>query len=98
MSRSYRYVGPADIRSKATGQPAGTVVTCGADVLRWARQTDQPVAGGEPLAATFVVSLEGRLLVADRRPEHVACGAGGTCWPPARCSCWSRHPPPDGHP
>ena len=76
MKRTYSYVSPADIRSRATGRPAGTVVACRADVLRWARQTDQPIAGGELLAATFVISLDGRLLVADRRSEHVACAAG----------------------
>ena len=76
MSRQYRYVGPEQIRARRQRIP-GTPIDGAADVLRWVKQTGQTVARGELLAVTFVVDSSERLLIADRRSEHVACAGGG---------------------
>jgi hypothetical protein len=74
MSRLYSYVGPAEIRARVAGGPAGTPIRSAADLLTWA------CGGGRHaalVAATFVIDARGDLLVADRRSEHVACAGGG---------------------
>lgn len=76
MSRRYAYVGPADVAARVAGQPAGTLVGRPYDVVAYADKVGRP-RRGEPLAATFVVDLRGRLLVADRHSEHVACAGRG---------------------
>lgn len=77
VSRKYRYVGPEDIRAKALSRPGGGVIGCAADVAQWARAAGQPADRGGTVVATFVIDIGGRLLVADRRSEHVACAGGG---------------------
>ena len=77
MTRTYRYVGPPEVRARVAGQAAGVVVASAADVLVWVRTSDQVADRYEAVAATFVVDAEGRLRVADRRSEHVACAGGG---------------------
>jgi hypothetical protein len=77
MTRLYPYVGPAGIKARVAGRPAGTRITSAADLLGWVRGT-----GGRPgpdglVAATFVIDERGDLLLADRRSEHVACAGGG---------------------
>jgi len=73
MSRVYTYVGSAELLEGlhlTTGHP----VTSPADVLRWVHQTQESASGF--VTATFVVSLEGVLQIADRHSEHVACAQG----------------------
>jgi hypothetical protein len=65
--RRYVYVGPAEIRDRVAGVPAGSPIRTATDLL--------PFAHGEPM--TFVVDEGGVLRVAERRSEHVACAAGG---------------------
>lgn len=77
MLRRYRYVGPANILAKSLGRPRGLEVTSPADVKRWANETGQVPAKDQTLAVTFVIDEIGRLLIADRRSEHVACAGGG---------------------
>ncbi len=76
MSRLYSYVGPAEIKARVAGAPAGTPIRSAADLLAWARAGGH--AGPDALvAATFVIDARGDLRVADRRSEHVACAGGG---------------------
>jgi hypothetical protein len=77
MTRTYRYVGPPEVRARAAGQAAGVMVANAADVLAWIKASGLAAGRGEPVPATFVVDVEGLLRVADRRSEHVACGGGG---------------------
>lgn len=77
MSRTYHYVGPPEVRARAAGQAAGKTAASAADVLVWVRATRQVAGRGEAVPATFVVDVEGRLRIADRRSEHVACAGGG---------------------
>lgn len=70
MSRRYAYVGPAEIRDAVRDHPSGAHVTDATTLARW-------LAAAEPGAlATFVVSLDGVLCLADRHSEHVACAGG----------------------
>jgi len=66
MARAYAYIGPAELRARAsaTSQPAPAVAS--------ARDL---AALGEPIL-TFVVTPDGALRVAPRRSEHVACAGG----------------------
>lgn len=67
----YTYVGPADIRSTALGQPSGTAITSRDELVAWLVGAG---AVGEPV--TFVVSLAGALVLAPRESEHVAAAHG----------------------
>jgi hypothetical protein len=77
MPRLYHYVGPAEIKARASGSPGGTRITSISNLLAWARGTGQLPGPDGLVAATFVVDAQGDLLLADRRAEHVACAGGG---------------------
>lgn len=71
-STGYRYSGPHDLLATVTADTAGRVIDSPedlADLITGARDPHEPF--------TFVVDLAGRLLLADRHSEHVACAAGG---------------------
>jgi hypothetical protein len=74
--RRYSYVGPDDIRAAAIGERPGTPIESRDDLACWlvdhARERE-----GETIPATFVVTLDGVLRLANRRSEHVACASGG---------------------
>lgn len=74
--RSYRYIGPKQIADRAQSRPAGTPVHSENDLLRWVRETDQELDPDDCVIATFTIRVDGVLLVADRRSEHVACAGG----------------------
>src|SRR5437870_865826 len=67
--RLYSYVGPPELARRATG-PGGRIISSADDLRRWLAETAQT---GEEVIATFVVDAEGRLRIADRHSEHVAC-------------------------
>jgi hypothetical protein len=68
---SVRYVGSAEIREALAGSPAGTRIDSRAELLEWlSRHRD------ERGWATYVVALDGALVLAARRSEHVACAGG----------------------
>ncbi len=76
-SRVYAYVGPVDLLADATPDKAGHPISCAEDLRRWLRERgDRPDPEGQ-LTLTFVVDLQGRLLIADRHSEHVSCASGG---------------------
>lgn len=75
--RTYGYVGPADIKARSAGQPAGRVIRTTADVSAWIRESHQAVGAGGTVPATFIIDSGQQLLVADRHSEHVACAGGG---------------------
>jgi hypothetical protein len=76
MTRLYQYVGPQDIRERASTASAGLLVRSAADVQAWSRETGQRPDHHGLIAVTFVVDERGALRVADRRSEHVACAGG----------------------
>jgi len=63
-SRIYHYVGPDEVLAAARPLPSGRAVLAREDIP----------AAGEPF--TFVIDLDGALLLAPRRSEHVACAGG----------------------
>jgi hypothetical protein len=81
MGKLYDYVGPAEIKARAAGRPAGTRISSAADLLAWVPRTGEHPGPDGLVPATFVVDAGGNLLVADRRSEHVACAGGGPVLP-----------------
>lgn len=75
--REYYYVGPSEFREAAKSQPPGTNIANLDDLRTWiaSAQTDRAPDGTR--VATFTVSTDGKLLLAPRRSEHVACASGG---------------------
>ncbi|WP_406310773.1 hypothetical protein [Streptomyces sp. NBC_00623] len=70
---SYRYVGPAELRSLVRPGGEGRSMRSPTDFNEWAAtRTVQELA--EPF--TFVVDAAGVLRLAPRRREHVVCAAG----------------------
>ncbi|MEU6713900.1 hypothetical protein ABZ897_20710 [Nonomuraea sp. NPDC046802] len=73
MVRSYRYVGPADVKAAVRPGGRGQTIRSRADFDRWiAERPAEELA--EPF--TFVVDTDGVLRLAPRRSEHVACAGG----------------------
>src|SRR5829696_6841831 len=71
----FRYVGPEHVRAAAAHEQPGTEIQSIADLERWLEQhaAEREATG---TAATFTVSLDGRMRLASRRSEHVACAGG----------------------
>ncbi|MFD7686438.1 hypothetical protein [Streptomyces sp. NPDC059781] len=68
----YTYVGPPELREGLSGA-TGTPVDGVCDLERFLADRE-PHEVGEPF--TYVVDTTGRLLLAPRRSEHVACAGG----------------------
>ncbi|XXF78022.1 hypothetical protein P2318_33995 [Myxococcaceae bacterium GXIMD 01537] len=72
QQHAYPYVGPEAIRRAVAAAPAGTPILTPRDVATWLEATPDALVEG----ATYVVDLQGRLRLAPRRSEHVACAGG----------------------
>ena len=73
--RHYKYVGPESIRLACMDQPAGRQIANVQQLGTWLMElhdTDPDAEGW----ATYTVTTDGRLRVAHRRTEHVACAGG----------------------
>jgi hypothetical protein len=75
VTRLYSYVGPSEIAARERLAAGGHMVGRIEDVDAWLRDTNQEIRDGSVIA-TFVIDDEGRLRIADRRSEHVACATG----------------------
>ncbi|MGW1991227.1 hypothetical protein [Embleya sp. NPDC001921] len=74
-SRSYRYVGPADIRAEVVRDGGGgRPIRSAGELAAWLGAQERGDLA-EPF--TYVVALDGVLRLAPRRSEHVACAGGG---------------------
>jgi hypothetical protein len=76
MPRIYQYIGPPEIAERTCTSSAGRWIASLDDVRAWLRETRQENRGGL-VVVTFVIDIRVRLLIADRRSEHVACAGGG---------------------
>jgi len=76
MIRSYRYTGPQHIAQAVAGHPEGHPIRSVADFERWRHHTHQQTNRWGLIEATFVITEEGVLCLADRHSEHVACAGG----------------------
>jgi hypothetical protein len=75
MTRRYAYVGPEHVRAAAADAPAGTAIDSRDALLHWiSAHVDD--AENAAITATFVVTLDGAMRIANRRSEHVACASG----------------------
>ncbi|MFI1769713.1 hypothetical protein ACH41H_48130 [Streptomyces sp. NPDC020800] len=71
--RSYRYVGPVELKAAVRPGDGGRRIVSAADFGGWiVEQSAAELA--EPF--TFVVGMDGVLRLAPRRSEHVACAGG----------------------
>lgn len=76
-TRQYHYVGPADIRESAlASSPVGTPIGNPEELARWIESRVGETQPDGSLIATFTISVDGTLLLAPRRSEHVACAGG----------------------
>ncbi|WP_326771055.1 hypothetical protein OG978_43440 (plasmid) [Streptomyces sp. NBC_01591] len=75
QGRSYRYVGPADLKAAVRPGSGGCRIGSAADFNSWISERSAAELV-EPF--TFVVDMEGMLRLAPRRSEHVACAGGGS--------------------
>lgn len=73
--RSYRYVGPVELKAAVRPGDGGCRIASAADFGGWI-VAQSVVELAEPF--TFVVGMDGVLRLAPRRSEHVACAGGGT--------------------
>ena len=73
--RSFEYVGPAEIKARSAHDAPGVPIVSKGSVVAWLRSTRSNGTYDDGWA-TYVVDLAGRLLVAPRRTEHVACAFG----------------------
>lgn len=72
--RRYTYVGPAELSAAIRPDAEGRVVRSAADLGAWLAACARSERE-EPF--TYVVGTDGRLRLAARRSEHVACAGGG---------------------
>ncbi|MET9595503.1 hypothetical protein ABZY45_31945 [Streptomyces sp. NPDC006516] len=71
--RSYRYVGPVELKAAVRPDSGGCPISSAAEFSDWI--TERSTAElSEPF--TFVVGTDGVLRLAPRRSEHVACAGG----------------------
>jgi hypothetical protein len=71
--RSYRYVGPVELKAAVRPGDGGCRISSAADFGRWIAERS---AGELAEPFTFVVGMDGVLRLAPRRSEHVACAGG----------------------
>lgn len=71
--RSYRYVGPVELKAAVRPGDGGGRIGSAADFDGWIVE-QSAVELAEPF--TFVVGVDGALRLAPRRSEHVACAGG----------------------
>ncbi|MEU1466177.1 hypothetical protein ABZ467_37285 [Streptomyces sp. NPDC005727] len=71
--RSYRYVGPVELKAAVRPGSGGCRIGSAADFGSWVAERSA-VELAEPF--TFVVGMDGVLRLAPRRSEHIACAGG----------------------
>lgn len=75
MKRHYRYVGPPEIADRVTGE-GGILINSAESLGDRLRSMGASIQTGESFTVTFVIDLDGKLRIADRRSEHVMCAGG----------------------
>lgn len=74
MPKTYSYVGLPEIQTRSRSAPKGVPISRADDLRSWIKATGQQ--SRSQIVATFVIDLNGSLLIADRHSEHVACAGG----------------------
>jgi hypothetical protein len=70
--QAFEYVGPEETRIRSLAMPSGRRILACAEIVEWLSSE----GAGEDGWATYVVDVEGTLVLAPRRSEHVACAGG----------------------
>lgn len=73
--RLYHYVGPEAVLAR-TLCSNGAIITSIDDPLEWLARARMRLGPSGLVTVTFVIDADGRLRIADRRSEHVACADG----------------------
>lgn len=73
MGRFYHYQGPQSIAQAVAAHPEGTPIRSVADFEQWIHHPEHQTKRSCSVAATFVITQEGVLCLADWHSEHVAC-------------------------
>ncbi len=76
MLQSYRYIGSKRIAQAVAGQAEGAPIQSVTDLERWIQDNPQLPDQWGLIVATFVITQDGILRLADRHSEHVACAGG----------------------
>ncbi|MEO1482284.1 MAG: hypothetical protein AAFU77_09285 [Myxococcota bacterium] len=71
----YEYIGPREILDLVSADRAGTAIRGRADLVQWVIRALE--RGTQTVTATFTISPDLVLSLADRHSEHVVCAAGG---------------------
>jgi len=77
MSRLYSYVGPSEILEASRSAQPGTLIEGLHQLLQWLNDHADDADATGLITATFVIDPYGKLRLASRRSEHVACASGG---------------------
>ena len=72
MAELYSYVGPAEIANAANMGTPRRMIETACDVRSWVNDDPQLDSTGA-FTATFIIDSDGKLWIADRRSEHIAC-------------------------
>jgi hypothetical protein len=76
MKRVYHYVGSNEIAEAVAGIPPGFLISRASDIATWFNTSNQKMGRDGLVTATFIITLDGKLCIADRHSEHIACAAG----------------------
>lgn len=77
IGRLYKYVGPSEVLASVLKAPAGELIESPAALKDWLAANRDDMEPTGVIVATYVIDRQGRLLLAPRRTEHVACASGG---------------------
>jgi hypothetical protein len=76
--RKYRYVGSGEIKANSANIPADAIVKVSSEevLTDWLETQSQNIDIDGLIRATFVISTDSELIIAERNYEHVACAGG----------------------
>lgn len=72
----YNYIGPKQILQRVKPIYKGTIVKKSEDIFHWINEQNESAKIGDLTICTFVIDLNGNLLIANRHSEHVQCAFG----------------------
>jgi hypothetical protein len=76
LQRRYAYVGSKDVRRLLERNLPRYLIESANDVLHWIDDSRQVRSREKTVIATFIIDIQQRLWVNDRRSEHIVCAAG----------------------
>ncbi len=74
---SYEYIGPKRILENVSEEYIGEKILNKKDIENWIVKSKQEIPKNKIVIATFVINMDGILLLSDRHSEHVQCANKG---------------------